>query len=139
MTDAEKETVLEMFSDMRTAKVRQFGVATRNPLGDKIQYFGPDGLFSVPAIRAYGKFMRKHRTLADGALRDYNNWRQGDGIPQRVCIDSLSRHMLDLAELLEDVTVIDEESGEEVTVTEACCAIIFNAMAILDAEVKGNI
>lgn len=117
--------------------VRIFGTATRNPLGNKIQYFGPDGLLSIPALRAYGRYMRKHRKQADGTLRDFNNWRQGDGIPQKVCIDSMGRHLLDLAELLEGVDVIDESTGEAVTVQDACSAILFNAFAILDAEVRG--
>jgi len=133
--------IREMLSDMRTAEIRTFGgVAARNPLGDKIQYFGPDGLFSIPAIRAYGRFMREHRKMeGTDQLRNYNNWRQGKGLPQNVCIDSMGRHLLDLAELLEGTDVVDESTGKQVTVTEACCAIIFNANSILDNEVKGNI
>ena len=126
-------------TDMRTAEIRTFGTATRNALGDKIQWIGPDGLLSIPALRAYGRYMRRHRKQeGTDKLRDYSNWRQGEGIPQRVCIDSMGRHMLDLAELLEGTDVLDEFTGEEITIVEACSAIIFNAFSILNTEVTQN-
>jgi hypothetical protein len=110
--------------------------ATRNPLGDKIQYFGPQGLLSIPALRAYGKYMREHRKQeGTDELRDYNNWRQGDGVPQEVCIDSLGRHVLDLAELIEGRRVCNEQDGHEISKVEAACAVIFNAFSILHGEV----
>jgi hypothetical protein len=146
MSENEREEIYKMIqeagykklTDMRTAEIRTFdGGATRNPLGNKIQYFGPDGLISIPALRAYGRYMRTHRKKeGTDVLRAYNNWRSGAGIPQNVCIDSLGRHVLDMAELLEVGEVIDEITGEIITIEDAACAIIFNAFSILDVELK---
>ena len=131
-----KAAIQEMFQEDADRQLRSFGVATRNPLGKKIQFFGPDGLISVPALRAYGAYMRTHRKQeGTDVLRAYNNWRQGAGIPQAVCIDSLGRHMLDLSDLLEGRQVYDD-NNEPVTIEEAACAMIFNAFSILNSEVS---
>jgi len=127
----EREHIAEMFNESRTALIRTFaGGATRNSAEGKIQWFGSNGRISTPALRAYGEYMKSHRMQEDGKLRNYNNWRQGEGIPQDVCMDSLGRHMLDLADLLEGREI------EGITVQEAACAVIFNAFSILDVELK---
>ena len=121
--------------DIWEGRIRTFSSgATRNPLGDKIQWIGPNGLLSIPALRAYGEYMRTHRAQ-EGTLelRAYNNWRQGDGIPVDVCVDSLGRHIIDVADLSEGRKVYDKH-GREVDMSEACCAVIFNAFSILHAE-----
>jgi hypothetical protein len=122
-------------TEMRTA-IRTFETgATRNPLGDKIQWIGPQGLLSIPALREFGSYMRRHRRQEDGSLRDYNNWRLNGGIPQAVSVDSLGRHVLDVADLSEGRTVLDE-NGNTVTMIDACCAVIFNAFSILNGELS---
>ena len=68
--------------------------ATRDTEEGKNDY---EGFLSSLVIRAYGKYMTKHRKQADGKLRDSDNWQKGFGDKHfDVCMKSLWRHFLDV-------------------------------------------
>ncbi len=76
-------------------KIRKFKTgATRDSNDGKHDY---EGFFSPLVIKAYGRYMHKHRHQSDGTLRDSDNWQKGFGDDHfKVCIKSLWRHFLDL-------------------------------------------
>lgn len=76
-------------------KTRTFKTgANRNADLDKIDY---EGFLSPIVLEAFGKYMHKHRHLADGTLRDSDNWQKMFGDDHyTVCMKSLLRHVHDL-------------------------------------------
>ncbi len=101
--------------------------ATRDEDKTKNDY---EGFLSPLVIQAFGDYMTVHRKQADGELRESDNWQKG--IPQPVYMKSLWRHFLDLWSLHRGI----KRGG--VTVTEACCAILFNTMGYLHEELKNG-
>jgi len=86
-----------------------------------------EGFLSPLVIESFGNYMTKHRIQADGKPRESDNWQKG--IPQNAYIKSLWRHFLDLWKL---------HRGHkcDVTVEEACNAIIFNIQGYLHEHLK---
>ncbi len=93
--------------------------ATRNSDADKYDY---EGFLSPLVIERFGKYMHKHRHLADGSMRDSDNWQKG--LPYDVCVKSLLRHVIDVWK--NNRNLFTHES-----VQDALCAVIFNAQALL--------
>lgn len=93
-----------------------------------------EGFLSVPVLRAYGRYMSKHRALPDGTLRDSDNWQKG--IPKDVYIKSLVRHVLDAWDLHRGGKVVDYDGTTEVTFEDALCGVLFNASGYLHETVK---
>jgi hypothetical protein len=93
--------------------------ATRNSDDGKHDY---EGFLSPIVIERFGEYMHLHRHLADGTLRDSDNWQKG--LPYEVCLKSLLRHVLD---------VWKDSRGWKVAENpeDALCAIVFNAQAML--------
>lgn len=105
--------------------------ATRDDCDDKPDYAG----FYCPlCIEAFGRYMHKHRKQADGNLRASDNWKKGMTIP--VYLSSLIRHTVDVWKLVLGFKVVRD--GEEVTLEEACCAVMFNVQGILHETLKGE-
>ncbi len=98
--------------------------ATRDDDTHKVDY---DGFVSIPALRAFGHYMRTHQVLADGTLRDSDNWRKG--IPIEAYRKSMWRHFLDVAETL-------GVEGRQPDAIEALCALLFNVQGALHELVK---
>ena len=115
--------------------------AVRDTDNGKFEYLG----FMHPLNDySFAKYMHKHRKMADGSMRDSNDWWAGFGL--NICIQSLSRHMEDLKLLYSGFFVYENrEDGiaerivltkplntlpkhyKIITVEECCNAIRFNA------------
>lgn len=101
--------------------IRKFDTgATRDTDEGKLDY---EGFLSPLVLERYAEYMHKHRFQADGNLRDSDNWQKG--MPRKVYLKSLWRHFMDTWKLMRGISVKD------VTLEEALCAILFNAMGLL--------
>ena len=68
--------------------------ANRNSLDGK---YDIEAFFSPQVLEARAAYMHKHRYLADGTLRDGDNWQKLFGDDHySVCMKSLMRHILDM-------------------------------------------
>lgn len=90
--------------------------------------------FSPEVLRRRAEYMHKHRYMAEGSLRDPDNWKKGLGIQSYM--DGLVRHLVDVWLLHETGKSVRPESGEEVDLEDALVAIIFNAEGWLYELVK---
>lgn len=97
--------------------------ATRNTAIDKLDY---EGFLSPIVIEAFAQYMHKHRHLADGTLRDSDNWQKlfsKDYKEHRdICIKSAWRHFMDL---WMEHRGFESRDGMD----EAICGLLFNIMA----------
>ncbi len=94
--------------------------ATRDTEEGKLDY---EGFLSPHALEAYARYMHKNRHTADGKLRDGDNWQKG--IPLDVYMKSMWRHLIHVWRQHR------EGLGLKETMTDALCALIFNAMGYL--------
>lgn len=105
--------------------MREFeGGATRDTDKDKLSYVKA---LSPIVLKEYVIYLGKHRTCADGSLRDWNNWKQG--IPKDIYIDSLGRHFWDVWLLTEGFTTTDNHG--DVEMKDALCGLLFNTQGLL--------
>lgn len=102
--------------------------ATRNSDEGKYDF---EGFLSPLVIKRFGEYMHKHRHLADGSLRDSDNWQRG--IPRPQLIKSGWRHMFDWWAHHRGVKPLDPTSVED-----ALCGLIFNAMGYLHETLVEN-
>lgn len=95
--------------------------ATRSSMEGKYEYAG---FISPLVLKRFAQYMHKHRTQADGSIRESRNWQKG--IPLASYEDSIIRHIIDL-------WLYQEGFPEEMTedIETALCAIIFNASGML--------
>lgn len=125
MDTPEIERDSNYYSKRTRPEMREFkGGAIRNTDTGKLDY---EGFLSPFVLKAYCEYLDKHRTCADGTIRESDNW-QG-GIPSEVCMKSLLRHTLDAWIIHRRGTVI--EDGEVVSKKDALCASMFNIMVQL--------
>lgn len=104
--------------------VRRFDSgATRDGEVGKADY---EGFLSPEVLVEFGKYMDKNRHLADGSVRDSDNWQQMFGpTPEAhctVCMKSLLRHVIDLWLFHRD------KKGRD-TIEDALGGLLFNTMA----------
>lgn len=99
--------------------------ATRNGDDGKLDY---DGFLSPLVLERYARYMHKNRHLADGSLRDSDNWKLG--IPQPQYVKSLFRHFMEFWAIT--------QKAREGDIQEAACAILFNTMGWLHEELKSQ-
>lgn len=112
---------------VEASKMRSFGGgATRNVDLNKFDY---EGFLNPEALHAFGKYMHEHRHQRDGSLRDSDNWQKG--IPLRVYVKSLVRHVIDLWRMERGYDVMNPDTGKPHTREELCCAITFNSLGYL--------
>jgi len=103
--------------------MRQFDTgATRNSIEGKLSYFRA---LSPAVLRRYVQYLDKHRTQADGNLRDFDNWKRG--IPKDIYMDSLLRHVHDTWLMF----LGHASSGQSCGMEDLLCAILFNASGLL--------
>lgn len=101
--------------------------ATRDDDIDKLDF---EGFFSPQVLIRYAQYMHKHRTQADGKLRDSDNWQKG--IPIQQYIKSKWRHFMDtwmnyrLGMYVGDTAILEE----------SLCAELFNTMGMLHEILK---
>lgn len=126
--------------------------ALRDTDNGKFDYFG----FMHPLNdHSFAKYMHEHRFMADGSMRDANNWWAGFGLD--VCMQSLTRHIEDLKLIYAGYFVYEKRDGDkaerivlteklkklpenyiEITVEECCNAIRFNSEAFKLETIKNN-
>lgn len=104
--------------------------ATRDTDVGKLDF---EGFLAPSVIISYSKYMNKHRSLPDGSLRDADNWQLG--IPIDVYRKSLVRHVIQAWSVWRGNTTVDN-TGLEIDMEDALCAIIFNAQGLLFEELK---
>lgn len=90
--------------------------ATRDTEMEKLDY---DAFLAPEVLERYAQYMHRHRRLADGTLRDGDDWQRG--IPVEVYRKSLWRHHVEAWKLGRAGTAVS------LALEEALCAIIFNA------------
>jgi hypothetical protein len=100
--------------------------ATRNNDVDLPDY---EGFFSPLVVEAFGKYMHKHRHLADGSMRASDNWQKG--IPMDSYIKSAFRHFVDWWKFHRGCKGRD-------TLVDALCALMFNTMGYLHELLKAQ-
>lgn len=105
--------------------IRQFSTgATRDTDINKLGY---SGFLSPIVLKAFAEYMNKNRVMADGSIRQPDNWQKLFGEHHEdVCMDSLLRHIMDVWLINRDFS---KESREDIKT--ALCAIMFNAQAYL--------
>lgn len=101
--------------------VRRFNTgATRDLDENKLDY---EGFLSPVVLENYAKYMNKNRKLADGTIRNSDNWQKGFGDDHfDVCMKSLTRHFMDLWMFHRGFIGRDD-------IDDAINGILFNAMA----------
>ena len=111
----------------QSEEIRHFeSGATRNIDTGKFDY---EGFLNPEVLYAFGQYMHEHRHQRDGSLRDSDNWQKG--IPFRVYVKSLVRHVIDLWRMERGYRVINPDTMQPHTQQELCCAIVFNAFGYL--------
>lgn len=115
------------------SQIRKFETgATRDTNEGKHEYAR---FLDSRVLRRYGAYMHRHRTQADGSLRDPDNWKKGMG---DTYIDSLWRHVMDCWEIEQWGSATDHRTGEPVDLEEALCGVIFNAHGKLFEVLKAK-
>ena len=98
--------------------------ATRDLDDSKPDY---EAFLSPLVLEAYGRYMHAKRRMADGSLRDGDNWQKG--IPQAAYMKSGWRHMMDWWKLHRGLKTADP-------VEDVLCALLFNVMGYLHERLK---
>lgn len=111
--------------DVQQPSKRTFDTgATRDTEDGKLDY---EGFLSPLVLRRYAEYLDANRAMADGSLRDSDNWQQG--IPSDVYMKSAWRHFMDVwAWHRSSIKVSDIEA--------ALCAVLFNIMGYLHEVLK---
>ena len=107
--------------------------ATRGSNEKKLDY---EGFLSPVVLKCYASYMHEHRKQVDGKLRASDNWQKG--MPKDEYMKSLLRHTIDVWTLHRGRMVIDPETGSVVTLREALCGVLFNAMGMLFELMEGR-
>src|SRR3990167_4722950 len=95
--------------------------ATRDLDTNKLDF---EGFLSPLVIERYAQYLNKHRTMADGSVRDSDNWQKG--IPLSVYMKSAWRHFhawWKLHRSANDVGSVEMEDN--------LCAVLFNVSGYL--------
>lgn len=109
--------------------IRTFATgANRNAAEGKYDF---EGFLSPLVVTRFGQYMNKHRYLADGTLRDSDNWQKG--LPRDVYIKSAWRHFVDWWATHRDVGEFNEFENED---EDTLCALMFNTMGYLHEILK---
>ena len=102
------------------AKPRVFDTgASRDAEGEKLDY---EAFLSPIVLERYAVFMHENRKMADGSLRDGDNWQKG--IPKDVYMKSAWRHFMSWWAQHRDVSAKED-------IEDAICALLFNASGYL--------
>ena len=100
--------------------------ATRDTDENKLDF---EGFLSPLVLRRYAEYLNKHRTQADGKLRDSDNWQKG--IPLKVYMKSAFRHFFGWWANHRHVVVKEN-------IEESLCGLLFNTMGYLHEYLKGD-
>ena len=100
--------------------------ATRDDSDDKLNYIG---FLSPFVIKRYSEYLHAHRKQSDGNMRPADNWKAG--IPKQKYLESMARHFMDVWLIHEGCECLDLRDKHTISLEEALCAVIFNAMGYL--------
>ena len=107
--------------------MREFDTgATRDTDENKLDF---DGFLSPLVLHRYAEYLNKHRTQADGKLRDSDNWQKG--IPLAVYMKSAFRHFFYWWANHRKADIVVKEDIEE-----SLCGLLFNTMGYLHEYLK---
>lgn len=107
--------------------------ATRDDDDMKPDY---EGFLSPNVMMAFGDYMSKHRTQADGNLRDSDNWQKG--IPLDAYMKSMFRHFMDLWVIHRGGNPVDKE-GYIIETDDVLSALFFNVQGYFHEYLKGAV
>ena len=114
--------------------IRKFDTgATRDTDAEKLDF---EGFISPAVLELYAEYMNRHRIQPDGAIRDSDNWQKG--IPRTAYMKSLWRHFFDAWKLHRGLAATDRATGKTITLEDALCGVLFNAMGYLHELLKGD-
>lgn len=102
--------------------------ATRDSDEHKIDF---EAALSPLVLQAYGEYMRSKRKMADGSVRDADNWQKG--MPLSAFIKSGIRHTMDWWLIHRGF------KGAETLLVETLCAILFNVSGYLHEYLKARL
>lgn len=112
------------------ASFRSFATgATRS--ADATRY-DPEAYLSPIVLEFYCEFMRDNRKMADGSVREGDNWQKG--IPLPVYMKGMWRHFLHLWTRHRNFDVQDKAASD--SIEKDLCAVIFNAHGMLHELLK---
>ena len=89
--------------------------------------YDPEAFLSPQVLEGFCEYMQRNRQLADGSLRDGDNWQKG--IPLPVYAKGLNRHHLHFWARHRGAPIADENATG--SVKDDLHAILFNAMGYL--------
>ena len=95
-----------------------------------------EGFLSPVVLKRFAQYMHPHRKMADGSIRDSDNWQKGFGTFGEhavTCMKSLTRHFMHVW----CIHRCDEECAND-DLEEALCGVMFNAMAWLHRLLKSK-
>lgn len=117
----------------KKAPIRTFTTgATRDADHNKYDY---EGFLCPLVMREFAAYMHKNRVQSNGQVRDSDNWQKG--IPRPQYMKSMFRHFIQ-AWLIHRGHAVRDEKGHSVTMQEALCAVLFNAMGYLHEFLKSK-
>lgn len=99
--------------------------ATRDTEAGKVDY---EGHLSPLALESFCAYMDHHRSMANGGLRDSDNWQRG--MPLTVYIKSMFRHFMAVWKIHRGWAVGDIEQD--------LCALMFNVQGYLHEYLKAR-
>jgi hypothetical protein len=113
--------------------VRTFDTGATRDLDDTKD--DPEGFYTPRVIHRFNQYMTHNRHLADGSVRDSDNWQKG--IPREAYAKSLWRHHL--AAWSEHRAWVSGDSTYDRDQLEVdLCGVIFNAQGMLDTILKNK-
>jgi hypothetical protein len=95
--------------------------------------YDPYGFLCPRALQLFCEYMETHRIQRDGKTRDSDNWQKG--MPSSRAYRSLIRHVFDVWLLSRGYK---PKSADCTDITDALCAVMFNAMLLIKNFGDGN-
>lgn len=107
--------------------------ANRDSDQDKLDY---EGFLCPKVLESYAKYMHQNRIMADGSLRDSDNWQKG--IPIDQYMKSLFRHFIEVWTLHRQSKTSPLTPTGLAEQERALCAVMFNSMGMLHEILKSK-
>lgn len=105
--------------------------ATRDTDINKLDY---EGFLSPLVLERYAQYLNKHRTQADGQVRDSDNWQKG--IPKDVYMKSCWRHFIGWWTGHRNPEKPPTTRNWDEAFEDSMCAVLFNTMGYLHELLK---